>query len=126
MTIIGIGCDVVQIPRISALYAQHGVKFLRRILSKHEIVLMPTETQEAYIAKRYAAKEAFGKAIGKGIGKDFKFNDIEVLKSCDGKPYFSNKTIAKLQNLFLNEAVTAHVSLSDDFPIAMAYVVISH
>jgi holo-[acyl-carrier protein] synthase len=76
---------------------------------------------ENYIAKRFAAKEAFSKAIGEGIGIKFKFKDIEIFKdSASGKPFFSKKTIVKL-----GKDVMAHLSMSDDEPIAIAYVVLS-
>jgi holo-[acyl-carrier protein] synthase len=128
MTIIGIGCDIVQIPRISKLYSEYGDIFLKRIFSKEEIeymIINKIVNLDGYISKRYAAKEAFSKATGKGIGATFVFNDIEVFNDNNGKPYFSQKTLKKLQILLENNKITAQLSLSDDFPTAIAYVVIS-
>ena len=76
---------------------------------------------ENYIAKRFAAKEAFSKAIGQGIGKKFKFKDIEIFKdSVTGRPFFSEKTLD-----VVGKNIIAHLSMSDDDPIAIAYVVLS-
>jgi holo-[acyl-carrier protein] synthase len=120
--IVGIGCDIVQIPRIKIVYAGSGDRFLYRIFSNEELLIIPKiQKIENYIAKRFAAKEAFSKAIGQGIGKRFKFKDIEIFKdSVTGRPFFSEKTLAAV-----GKDITAHLSMSDDDPIAIAYVVLS-
>lgn len=120
--ILGIGCDIVQIPRIKRIHDLFGEKFLHRIFSQEELLIIPKMQRiENYIAKRFAAKEAFSKAIGQGIGKKFKFKDIEILKdSLTGRPFFSNKTLN-----VAGKNITAYLSMSDDDPIAIAYVVLS-
>ena len=119
--IVGIGCDIVQIPRIKRVYADAGDRFLYRIFSNEELLIIPKiQKIENYIAKRFAAKEAFSKAIGQGIGKRFKFKDIEIFKDpVTGRPFFSKRTLAAVGK------VTAHLSMSDDEPVAIAYVVLS-
>lgn len=118
--IIGVGCDIVQIPRIELLMSQSGNKFLRRIFSQEEIQLIVDGPMKySYIAKRFAAKEAFAKAVGTGIGSAMRFCDIEVLKSQSGKPFFSSKTLA-----LVGHPIEAFLSMSDDYPVAMAQVVI--
>ena len=96
--IIGIGCDVVQIPRIQQIYNTNKDRFLNRIFSEAEMEQFPSISGvESFIAKRYAAKEAFSKAAGHGIGAIFRFKDIEVFKDIKtGKPYFSQQTLQKV------------------------------
>lgn len=116
--IIGIGCDLVQIPRIKMMLSQYGNQFLQRIFSDYELQIMPTINNiENYIAKRYAAKEAFSKAMGVGIGAKISFKQIEILKHSSGQPFFSEKSIPK--------GISAFLSMSDDDPVAMAYVVLT-
>ena len=118
--IIGIGCDVVQIPRIELLVQKSGERFLKRIFSDIEMQLMINNYyQYSYIAKRFAAKEAFAKAVGSGIGHQMQFNNIEILKSPSGQPFFSEKTL-----LLAGDNVHAFLSISDDYPIAIAQVVL--
>jgi holo-[acyl-carrier protein] synthase len=119
--IIGIGCDIVQIPRIKKIYNANKDRFLNRIFSDVEIEQLPDISEiEAFIAKRYAAKEAFSKAVGYGIGSVFRFKDIEIFKDIEsGKPYFSEQTLKKV-----GTNVIGHISLSDDYPTAIAYVLL--
>lgn len=118
--IIGIGCDVVQIPRIEALVSSSSDRFLRRIFSDIEMQLVVDGPDKcSYIAKRFAAKEAFAKALGSGIGRGIEFRDIEILKMPSGQPFFSEKTL-----LLAGEGVAGFLSMSDDYPIAIAQVVL--
>lgn len=118
--IIGIGCDVVQIPRIETLVSSSGDRFLRRIFSDLEMQLVVDGPDKYnYIAKRFAAKEAFAKAVGSGIGLGMEFRDIEILKMPSGQPFFSEKTL-----LLAGSGVEAFLSLSDDYPVAIAQVVL--
>ncbi len=119
--IIGVGCDVVQIPRIKRLVQSSGERFLRRIFSEAEMQLIVDGPNKfSYIAKRFAAKEAFAKAVGCGIGDKMRFNEIEVFKSSSSKPFFGQKTL-----LLVGDAVEAFLSLSDDYPVAIAQVILS-
>jgi holo-[acyl-carrier protein] synthase len=118
--IIGIGCDIVQIPRIELVMQKFGSKFLQRIFSDIEMQLMIDDPNKySYVAKRFAAKEAFAKAVGSGIGHAMRFRDIEVLKTSSGKPLFSHKTL-----LLAGDNVNAFLSISDDYPTAIAQVVL--
>lgn len=119
--IVGIGCDIIQIPRIELLVQEFGERFLKRIFSNIEMeFIVDGPNKYCYIAKRFAAKEAFAKAVGSGIGHAMKFNNIEILKSSTGKPFFSKKTL-----LLAGNGLEAFLSLSDDYPIAMAQVILS-
>ena len=119
--ILGLGLDIVQIPRIERLYKDFGLKFVRRILSEDEIARMPNKEIPYYLAKRFAAKEAFSKAMGFGIGSRVTFKTIEICKDSAGKPYFSDATLALLGE----KKIIAHLSIADDYPTAIAQVILS-
>ena len=131
MTIYGIGCDIIEISRIEAAIKKFGQKFLVRIFTKVEIELSRHYAIDSnlqplyyyrYFAKRYAAKEAFAKALGTGIGRTISFNEIEILNNQFGKPYIN--PIIELPNILKN--LVAHLSLSDDKNMAMAYVILEN
>jgi holo-[acyl-carrier protein] synthase len=117
--IYGIGCDIVEIARIEKLHSDSGEKFLNKIFTKKEIELAPNDTEQkiAYLAKRFAAKEAFSKALGTGIGDEISFKEIEILNDKKGKPYI-NILSEKHQNFKIN------LSLSDEKMYAAAFVVL--
>ena len=86
--ITGIGLDITEIERIKSIHAKTR-KFEERILTEKERVQsneLSGARQLEYLAGRFAAKEAFSKALGTGIGKDCSFQDIEILKEPSGKP----------------------------------------
>lgn len=121
--IVGIGSDVVNIDRISSLHMRYGNKFLERIYTTNEIIHYNSKKSEknkiAYLARRFAAKEAFAKALGTGFGAHIAFRDVEVSNDENGKPY-----IMVLKDGVVSEGTAIHVSMSDDYPVAIAYVVI--
>jgi holo-[acyl-carrier protein] synthase len=118
--IFGIGTDIIQIPRIHALYTKSGDKLAHKILSPSEIIEYSAITiaqKPAFLAKRFAAKESIAKAFGVGIGKDIAFCDIEILHDNLGKPLAKvHRDIALDKNIFL--------SISDDFPIVVAFAIV--
>ncbi len=126
MRIYGIGTDVVNINRIKN--SLKNKNFTIRLFNKNEIKKCNAQINKANCyAKRFAAKEAFSKAIGTGISKGINFDEIIVYNIKSGKPGIRllgntkkivNKIIKKKKfNIFL--------SLSDDKPFAVATVVIS-
>ncbi len=124
--IIGIGTDIVQIARIQATRQQFGEKFVQRILTTAEYTkfsYLSTHQQDAWLAKRYAAKEAFVKALGCGIGQFATWHEIEVLNNEQGAPVItlSGKTADTLATKATHTKI--HISLSDDLQ-ATAFVVI--
>lgn len=128
--IIGIGCDVVNITRIARLYDKYKEKFLIKILTPNEIALFYSidikERRDAYLAKRFAAKEAYAKAWGEGLGSKLAFTDIEVKSNKKGRPYIVATQIKLVkENSWPKGQPKIHLSLSDDHPIALAYVIIS-
>ncbi|WP_425386165.1 holo-[acyl-carrier-protein] synthase [Wolbachia endosymbiont (group A) of Barypeithes pellucidus] len=116
----GIGTDIVYIPRVLRILQKYGEKFLNRIYTEKEIELSrkynSQEMQARYFAKRFAAKEAFVKALGSGQGIIMK--DIEIYNDVRGKPYL---TVGKD---FISKDYIIHLSLSDDGDYATAFVVI--
>lgn len=123
--ILGIGTDIVSISRIEDIYKRHDVRFLARCFTDAERVLIGDDS--AAIARRYAAKEAAAKAFGTGIGKDISFHDLEVLKAQSGAPLLQISAHARdflaQKHGIDGSAIKTHISLSDDPPYAVAYVV---
>jgi holo-[acyl-carrier protein] synthase len=117
----GIGCDIVEITRIKQLYKKSGSKFLIKILSPEEIKNLPKhfEKQVAYITNRFAAKEAFAKAMGTGIGETFAFTDITVSNEDSGKPFIK---VTKPGVLARNMEI--HLTLSDEKKYSVAFVLV--
>lgn len=131
--ILGLGLDIVQIPRIEKLQNKFGNRFLLKFFTESEIETSQKfsnkQKQTAYLAKRFSAKEAFSKATGLGIGRGINFNDIEILNDIMGKPYIK---ISKSGVEFLEEhfkipfnKIDIHTSVSDDYPVAQAIVIIT-
>jgi holo-[acyl-carrier protein] synthase len=110
----GIGLDIVEIGRIRELLGRQP-KFVKRILTEREedMFLSLSEGRRIeYVAGRFAAKEAYSKAYGTGIGTVLSFQDIEICKDGNGKPYFSKP-----------EGTTAHLSITHSREFAAAQVV---
>jgi len=86
--IIGIGTDIIEIQRIEKAIEQYGENFLRRIFTDTERNYCEqfNDTKYLHYAARFAAKEAFSKAIGTGITEGFKFSEIGVKNEKSGKP----------------------------------------
>jgi holo-[acyl-carrier protein] synthase len=119
--IIGIGTDVVQIPRIERLLRLYEERFVRRLLSEveiHKMSLLGKSQYSNFLAKRFAAKEAVSKALGTGIGPFLAFQDISILNDSLGKPFVSICP-TKYQQLNI------HLSISDDYPVSIAFAVIT-
>lgn len=126
--IIGIGNDIVSVDRIRRLLDKDQEAFFQRILSEREIKFLSNINANkvaGYVANRFAAKEAFSKAIGTGIGKDVSFKDIEILKTLKGNPYFelSPKIKGFLEGSY-GSSVEVHLSMSNEVEYAQAFVVI--
>ncbi|MGL9757598.1 MAG: holo-[acyl-carrier-protein] synthase [Wolbachia sp.] len=120
--IYGIGTDIVYIPRILRILQKYGGKFLNKVYTKKEIELSRKynshEMQAKYFAKRFAAKEAFVKALGTGFSQGIIMKDIEIYSDIRKKPHL---TITKD---FISKDYKIHLSLSDDQDYATAFVVI--
>ena len=122
--IFGIGTDIVDVERIRKLDSLE--KFADKILSLNELEVFKSQIDEkkvTFLAKQFAAKEAVSKALGTGIGKDIRFNQIEILRNSDGKPYLNHDGI--ITTIFNDLGITkTHVSLSDEKKYALAFVIL--
>ena len=129
MKIFGIGTDIVNIKRMERSLKKHGFNFKNRIFSKNEISYCEKKkNSSAYYAKRFAAKEAFSKALGTAIRKGIDLKNIEVYNNPYGKPsILLKKDISKfLKKQIKTNKYYIHLSLSDDRPWAQATVIISY
>lgn len=125
--IYGIGTDIVEIDRIAHILDKNPEAFIKRILNQHEQDLYRnragTRSGASYVAKRFAAKEAFAKALGTGIGRVVGFQDLTIRSNDLGKPHFHVSEKLRLY-LVSNNIKQAHLSLSDEKNQAIAFVVI--
>ncbi len=125
MDIIGNGVDIIKNSRINSSLKIKG--FLNRIFTKKEIDQgKKIKNKTNFYAKRFAAKEAFVKAIGTGFRYDINFIDIEIKNYKNGKPYISlsKKLDNFLQKKFKIQKYKVFLSLSDEKDYSIAFVVI--
>ena len=126
MSIFGIGTDIVYIKRIKS--SLKNKNFIKRIFNKQEVIKCKNVVnQYNCYAKRFAAKEAFSKALGTGISNGINFNEITVLNNKSGKPYINLKgeTKKKIKKMFKQKKTKISLSLSDERDYAVAFVTIS-
>ena len=129
--IIGIGTDILEIKRIGKILNKHDKKFIKRIYGSNEISVIENKKNnlDHYLSKRFAAKEATWKALNPKRGKGLIFKEIETLNDKNGKPYlfFSGKTKQYIdkKEKYLNAKLKFNISLSDDNPYVITFVVIS-
>ena len=125
MKIFGIGIDIVNTNRIARSIKQK--KFIIKLFNKAEINKCEKMKNKEYCyAKRFAAKEAFSKAIGTGISKGINLSEIIVLNNNNGKPNI--KLIGKTKTIvskMIKKRFNVLLTLSDDKPFAIATVIIS-
>ena len=122
--ITGIGTDIVHIERVQKVLDRYGERFVNRILTPEERVRFErTKAKANHLAKRFAAKEAFSKAIGTGIRSPFRWHSITVSRDSKGKPMLK-PDVKMAEYLALTGVTQFHVSLTDDADIAMAFVVL--
>ena len=123
--IYGIGTDIVRIKRIEELYNNYREKFVEKILTNLEIEKFNSfavkRRKISYLAKRFAAKEAFVKALGTGFRGEINFNNIGVLNNKLGKPKMLLSK--KIKDIIPNN-IKIHTSLSDEVDLVVAFVII--
>ena len=125
MHIIGNGVDIIKNSRINNSLKIKG--FINRIFTEKEIQQgKKLKNKINFYAKRFAAKEAFVKAIGTGFRSDINFIDIEIKNYKNGKPYISlsKKLNNFLQKKFKIQKYKVFLSLSDEKDYSIAFVVI--
>ena len=125
MKTLGIGVDIVQNSRIRKSITNE--KFLLRIFTNDEInKSKKTKNKTAFFSKRFAAKEAFSKALGTGFRETLNFKDISITNNKQGKP--SIKINNKLHNLinkkFKTKKINVLLSISDESKHSIAFVIL--
>ena len=124
MSIYGIGIDIVEISRIEQSLASYGETFAKKILHPNEFDKWTQVKKKAsFLAKRFAAKEAYAKAYGTGIVKGVTLPNIEVINNMHGKPEIKlhKDTLTAFQSEQLKKI---HLSISDEKHYAVANVII--
>ena len=122
--IFGIGTDIVEVSRIEASLNQFGPAFAKRILTIDELIgFDASHTKARFLAKRFAAKEAFSKAFGTGLRGVVTFQHISVTHDALGKPLLVFSP--ELQTLVDEKKIAhQHISISDEKNLAAAFVVL--
>lgn len=121
--IYGIGTDIVAVARLGELHERHGERAFDKILADEERADCRASADPArFLAKRFAAKEALGKALGTGIRAPVLLPAIAVTHDELGKPVF--RFGAELETLLASQGLRAHLSLSDEREYAVAFVVL--
>ena len=129
--IIGIGTDIMNLERIKKIIEIYDCKFINRIYGNNEIQISKKKLNNSinFFGKRFSAKEATWKALCPTRGEGLFFREIEILNDGNGKPYlfFSGKTkkFIEKKEKNLNAKLKFDISLSDDTPFVVSFVVIS-
>ena len=119
--IVGIGTDIAETDRIKKSIKQYGERFLNKVFSKIEIDYCESNAEKySRYSARFAAKEAFSKAVGSGIGGDFVFNEVSVENHENGKPELI--LYGKMKEKYGMYKI--HVSLSHTADTSLAFVII--
>jgi holo-[acyl-carrier protein] synthase len=127
--IVGIGSDLIDIRRIEKALQRHGQRFAERVFTPVERARSERKpAPAASYAKRFAAKEACAKALGTGMRAGVFWRDMGVVNQSSGRPtlFLTGGASARLKEM-TPDGFRAHIhlSLTDDFPLAQAFVIIS-
>lgn len=126
--IYGIGTDIIQIARIEAVLARNGERFAERILGPEELEKYRRRKEKVearglrFLATRFAAKEAFSKAIGLGMHMPMSWRAMQTLNAPSGKPIAV--TSGALKEFMEEGGLTAQVSITDEADYAVAFVIV--
>ena len=126
--IVGVGTDLIEIARIEAVFARRGGAFARRILGPGELKKFESRLTRAhargiaFLATRFAAKEAFSKAIGLGMRSPMTWRSMELLNAPSGQPLVL--THGELARWMAARGWRAHASVTDERSMAAAFVVV--
>ena len=123
----GIGCDVVEVKRVADVLAKHGERFVDRLLTPNEKPLyekrksLSREHALAFIASRWAVKEAVSKALGTGIADDVTFHSMDVMHNAKGAPLMIFND--PLKERLMQQGLFVHVSITDEKNVVAAFAV---
>ncbi len=124
----GIGTDITYISRIESTYARFGQKFVHRILGPQEQQVFKRRLHRhhargmRYLATRFAAKEAFSKAIGLGMRMPMAWSRMQTLNAPSGQPQVVLDS--ELKEWYQSRFGAAHISVTDESDLVMAFVVV--
>ena len=125
MRILGIGVDIIENKRIKN--SLKNLKFKKRIYSTKELAQSSlSKNKVGFFSKRFAAKEAFAKALGTGFRDNLNFKDIEIINDKKGKPYYlKSKKISKIIHKNFNiKKYNCFLSISDEKDYSTAFTII--
>ncbi|TRC74070.1 holo-ACP synthase [Mesorhizobium sp. WSM4307] len=126
--IIGIGSDLIDIRRIEKSLERHGRRFIERIYTEVEQARSENRrARAASYAKRFAAKEACAKALGTGLAQGVFWRDMGVVNLPSGAPTMAltGGALARLEKILPpGHKAAIHLTITDDFPLAQAFVII--
>ena len=128
--IIGIGTDILQIDRLQAAYDRTQGRLAEKILGPDEMLVFKHRLARnhkrgiAFLATRFAAKEAFSKAIGLGMHTPMTWRSLQTLNEQSGKPY--TKYSGALLQFMEERDWHAHVTVTDEQDMVMAFVIVSY
>ena len=125
MRIVGIGVDIIENKRIKN--SLKNLKFQKRIYSAKEFAQSSlSKNKVGFFSKRFAAKEAFAKALGTGFRDNLNFKDIEIINDKKGKPYYlKSKKISKIIHKNFNiKKYNCFLSISDEKDYSTAFTII--
>lgn len=122
--IYGIGADIVEVPRVAALLGRYGERFAARVLAPSEWPAFRTSAcPQIYLAARFAAKEAFAKALGTGLRHPVSLSRIGVTNDALGKPNLVLEP--EIERLLEARGIRArHLTLTHERSVACAFVVL--
>ena len=126
--IYGIGTDILQISRVEAALARSGERFAEKILGAEELEKYRSRKAKVaarglrYLATRFAAKEAFSKALGLGMRMPMTWRAMQTLNASSGKPVVVCS--GALQDYMVQQGLSAHVTITDEVDYAVAFVII--
>ncbi|HEX5803138.1 MAG TPA: holo-ACP synthase [Azospira sp.] len=121
--IFGIGTDLAAVARLAGLFERHGPAAAEKLLAPAELAdFAKAGDKGRFLAKRFAAKEAFGKALGTGVRAPATLPAIAVVHDELGKPSF--RFSDELAALMASKGLSAHLSISDERDYALAFVVL--
>jgi holo-[acyl-carrier protein] synthase len=126
--IIGLGSDLIDIRRIERSLERYGERFIQRIFTDVEQARSERRAgRAASYAKRFAAKEACAKALGTGMSQGVFWRDMGVVNLPGGKPTMAliGGAALRLEKMLpANHTAVVHLTITDDFPLAQAFVII--
>ncbi len=125
MSVVGIGTDIIEISRIAQMKTPVREKLAQRVLTAQELIQYQNlQDSPAFLAKRWAAKEAASKALGRGIADGISFQHFEITSLASGQPILtlSARALSIAQEL---GATSWHLSIADEKHYATAFVVLS-